>query len=300
MARRCIIVSKKSPGKCLHTDGGNTGNGTKVQLWDICKDCPQQEWLWDGTLLRSAKSPNKCLHSDGGNTGNGTKIQLWDVCENCPQQEWTYDGRNIRSRKNPSACWHLEGGRTGNGTKIHLWNTHDHTNGSWELRMLKDRVKPAAKPVEIRPVLEFMYGYDNASPESVNQTVTDVEGFMSQMEDKKATKNTSAQALEVAAKYGFPTGFEVSAKASASSSHEVSYGSTNSTKLSRTRTKETVFKFPGKTKTDFYRWAITVKGGEIIALPGAVVIFSNNLSRTGKTKEELEKLAPPVVLRALA
>jgi hypothetical protein len=143
----CLIVPLKSPGKTVHLDGGRTGNGTKIQLWDrlpLGNDSYENQlWLWDGAIFRSSKDDRKCLHLAGGNTGNGTKIHLWDVLERShPNQFWRVEGKNIVSIKNTSACWHLEHGNTGNGTKIQLWNVKNHENGSWRLEMVKDETEP--------------------------------------------------------------------------------------------------------------------------------------------------------------
>merc|ERR1719171_3326614 len=76
--RKCMIIPKKAPGKFLHIAGGRTGNGTIIHVWDQVahKHEPNQEFLWDGKLIRSAKAPGKCLHLDNGKTGDGTRVHL--------------------------------------------------------------------------------------------------------------------------------------------------------------------------------------------------------------------------------
>ena len=81
-AYKCLIVSKLYPGKCVHLEGGNTGNGTKIHLWDIQdKDFPAQEWLVQGgnTIIKSVKAPRMSLQLDHGKTGNGTNVHLWEL-----------------------------------------------------------------------------------------------------------------------------------------------------------------------------------------------------------------------------
>merc|ERR1712232_260101 len=94
--RRCLIIPDKARGKCLHLEGGETKNGTKILLSD--QGPPghlNQEWLWDGLVIRSAKAPEKCLHLaiEGGAAENGTKIQLWDfdARPRSGNQEWKLD-----------------------------------------------------------------------------------------------------------------------------------------------------------------------------------------------------------------
>jgi len=134
----CMIVPLKNPGKTVHLVGGNTGNGTKIQLMDrvaLGNDgYENQLWLVQGTLIVSSKNDRKCLHFENGRTSNGTKIVLWDVVQaDHPNQQWRIEGKNIVCRKNSSACWHLENGRTDNGTKIVLWNNKTHENGFWKI-----------------------------------------------------------------------------------------------------------------------------------------------------------------------
>jgi len=133
-----MIVPLKSPGKTVHLDGGSTGNGTRIQLWDRVplgnEGYENQLWLWSRGRFISSKNESKSLHLDGGRTENGTKIILWDHPEaGHVNESWSLDRKNIRSMKSRTACWHLEDGGTGNGTKIVLGNELYHENGAWKV-----------------------------------------------------------------------------------------------------------------------------------------------------------------------
>jgi len=138
----CMIVPLKSPGKCVHLVGGNTANGTTIQLMDkvaLGNDgYENQLWMLEGMVIKSSKNDRKCLHIENGRTDNGTRIILWDFVQqrNHPNQFWRVQGREkktIVNVKSSSACWHLENGRTDNGTKIVLWNDRNHENGFWKI-----------------------------------------------------------------------------------------------------------------------------------------------------------------------
>jgi len=301
--RKCIIISRKAPSKCLHLDEGRTSNGTRIHLWDI-RDTqtshPNQEWLWDGNLIKSAKSPGKCLHLDGRTgIGNGCKVHLWDLKSgDYSRQQWYLRGNDIVSKTNSKYCMHLHEGGTGNGTKIHMWDARNAQNGSWRIQWI-GAASASGKAVTLSPHLEIMYGYDNGGSEPVKQKVIDVEGFTSAKGSSSTTTNTKSLSMEVSASYGFPMGMDVSASVSASASSESSWGSTNSTSLSTTRTIATEFVFPPNTLTEVFRWTLKVKGGHLISLPGSVVVLKNGKSRTGKTKKQLEASAAKAVLRPL-
>lgn len=298
--RKCIIISRKNPSKCLHLDGGRTSNFTRILLWDIHTSNPNQEWLWDGNLIKWAKSPGKCIHHETG-IGNGCKVHLWDLQSgDYSRQQWYLRGNDIVSKTNSKYCMHLNDGDTGNGTKIVMWDARNQQNGSWRIQWIGAGAASASgKAVTLSPHLEFMYGYDNGGSEPVKQRVTDVEGFTSAKGSSSTTTNTKSLSMEVSASYGFPMGMEVSASASASASSESSWGSTNSTSLSTTRTMVTEFVFPPNTLTEVYRWTLKVTGGHVFSLPGSVVVLKNGKSRTGKTKKQLEASTAKAVLRPL-
>mmetsp|Transcript_61081 Transcript_61081/g.122470 ORF Transcript_61081/g.122470 Transcript_61081/m.122470 type:complete len:290 (+) Transcript_61081:69-938(+) len=144
------------------------------------------------------------------------------------------------------------------------------------------------KSVTLRPHLEFMYGFDNSSKASIKQKQINVEGFTSAKGTSSSTEDTKSLSAEVSGNYGFPTGFQVEAKVSGSMSRESSWGSTNSTSLSTTRTTEIEVTFPGETQTEYYGWALKLAGGHVISLPGSTVVLTNGKSRTGETKDQLE------------
>ncbi|MFW6720321.1 ThuA domain-containing protein [Streptomyces sp. MAR4 CNY-716] len=113
-------------GKCTDVEGGNTDNGTKVQLWG-CSGGANQKWAAvDGTL----RSLGKCLDVDQQATEDGTKVQLWD-CNGGANQEWSVepDG-TVRNR---GKCLDAEGGSSADGTPLIVWDCHGGANQKWAL-----------------------------------------------------------------------------------------------------------------------------------------------------------------------
>lgn len=298
-ARKCLIVSKQFPSKCVHLDG-STDNGAQIHLYDKLRQHPNQEWLWDGNIIRAAKSPGKCIHHES-DVFNGSDIRLWDVMPSgLDRQEWYLMGNDIVSASDPKFCMHIRDGNK-NFSKLNLWNERNHPNGSWKLEFLDGGGAGGAggRKITIKPHLEWMFGYSNASGESIKKKVTEVSGFTSEKSQSQSTTNTASLAMEVSASYGFPSGMEVSATVSTELSTENTFATTNTTNLSKTYTNETEWTFPGKEKTEVYRWAIRVAGGHTITLPGPVLVLRNGKSYEGKTKAELEANMPAAVLSEL-
>ncbi|GAB3173297.1 hypothetical protein GCM10027059_44050 [Myceligenerans halotolerans] len=120
------VVTKAST--CLDVAGGDSANGTPVQVWD-CASVPAQDWTYDGDKLVAL---GKCLDLDEGGTANGTVAHLWD-CVGVPSQTWT---RTARSQyRNPASgrCLDVVGEGTANGTRAHLWDCHSGPSQKWTL-----------------------------------------------------------------------------------------------------------------------------------------------------------------------
>ncbi|MFE4822216.1 ricin-type beta-trefoil lectin domain protein [Streptomyces sp. NPDC056704] len=107
-------------------NGGNTADGTAVQIWS-CSDSANQLWstYTDGTL----RSMGKCLDAAGGGTANGTKVQIW-ACHGGANQVWQpYNG----GYRNPTSgrCLDDPGVSTTDGTQLQLWDCNGGSNQKW-------------------------------------------------------------------------------------------------------------------------------------------------------------------------
>jgi lysophospholipase L1-like esterase len=113
-------------GKCLDVNGGNSANGTAVQIWS-CNGAEAQQWSArsDGTL----RALGKCLDATGGGTANGTKIAIWD-CNGGSNQQWqAYNG----GYRNPVSgrCLDDPGASATDGTQLVLWDCNGQANQQW-------------------------------------------------------------------------------------------------------------------------------------------------------------------------
>ncbi len=114
-------------GKCLDVSGGNTANGTRVQLWD-CNGTAAQRWTaWsDGTL----RAFGKCLDARDYGTADGTKLHLWDCGASQVNQRFVeHDG----GYRNPVSgrCVDDPGASTANGTQLQLWTCNGTAAQKW-------------------------------------------------------------------------------------------------------------------------------------------------------------------------
>ncbi|MFJ1729928.1 ricin-type beta-trefoil lectin domain protein [Streptomyces sp. NPDC088254] len=113
-------------GKCLDVNGGNSVNGTAVDVWS-CNGSDAQLWSArsDGTL----RALGKCLDATGRGTANGTRIAVWD-CNGGANQQWrAYNG----GYRNPVSgrCLDIPGASAADGTQLVLWDCNGGADQQW-------------------------------------------------------------------------------------------------------------------------------------------------------------------------
>ncbi|MEU5665995.1 lectin [Streptomyces longwoodensis] len=116
-------------GKCLDVAGGNTADGTGIQLWG-CHGGTNQQWTLAADS--SIRSLGKCLDVDGSGTADGTKIQLW-TCHGGTNQQWTPQSDGSIRSTHSGKCLDASGGTWNDGTPVHLWTCHNGPNQKWTL-----------------------------------------------------------------------------------------------------------------------------------------------------------------------
>ncbi|GGT16066.1 ThuA domain-containing protein [Streptomyces chromofuscus] len=115
-------------GKCLDVDGGQTADGTEIQLW-TCNGSAAQRWtVADGTF----KALGKCLDVSGGGSADGTRIQLW-TCNGTGAQQWSAQADGTVRNPQSGKCLDASGGTWNDGTPVHLWTCHTGPNQKWTL-----------------------------------------------------------------------------------------------------------------------------------------------------------------------
>ncbi|WP_084959382.1 ThuA domain-containing protein [Thermoactinospora rubra] len=114
-------------GKCVDVSGGNTADGTKIQLW-TCNGTGAQQWSrpGDGTI----RALGKCMDVKGASSANGTLVQLY-TCNGTNAQKWTLPGDGtIRAL---GKCLDASGGSSADGTQLIVWDCHGGANQRWAL-----------------------------------------------------------------------------------------------------------------------------------------------------------------------
>ncbi len=115
-------------GKCVDVNGGNTADGTKIQLW-TCTGTARQQWTVNGTTLRAL---NKCMNVAGGSTANGAQVQL-STCTGSGAQNWTAGANGSLVNPQSGKCLDANGASSADGTQLIIWTCHGGTNQRWTL-----------------------------------------------------------------------------------------------------------------------------------------------------------------------
>ncbi|GAA1654774.1 chitinase [Actinoplanes couchii] len=114
-------------GKCIGAAGGNTGNGTAIDLYSCVGDATQQ-WSrpGDGTI----RTAGRCLDVSNAGTADGTKIQLWD-CNGSVAQQWVFSAARDLVNPNANKCLDLTGGSSADFTVVQLWTCNGTGAQKW-------------------------------------------------------------------------------------------------------------------------------------------------------------------------
>ncbi|MFC5219012.1 ThuA domain-containing protein [Streptomyces coerulescens] len=114
-------------GLCLDVQGGNSADGTQVQV-HTCTDAAAQTWTRSEQTLRAL---DKCLDVSGASTENGAKIQLYR-CNNTGAQNWVHRADGTLVNPSSGKCLDVKDGLAVSGTKVQLWSCWGSANQKWE------------------------------------------------------------------------------------------------------------------------------------------------------------------------
>jgi len=117
---RARFSSGVTSNRCLDVAGGNSAQGTSMQIWE-CNGTAAQEWFLTARgELRSALAPNRCLDVDNANMAPGTRVQIWE-CNGTAAQKWTVSAGQVRSALGSNLCLDVDNAGTAMGTKVQIW-----------------------------------------------------------------------------------------------------------------------------------------------------------------------------------
>jgi predicted chitinase len=114
-------------GKCIGAAGGNTANGTAIDLYSCVGDATQQWTLpGDGTI----RTGGRCMDVAGAATADGTRVQIYD-CNGSAAQQWVFSGARDLVNPNANKCLDLKGNSSADLTVVHLWTCTGAANQKW-------------------------------------------------------------------------------------------------------------------------------------------------------------------------
>ncbi|MEV6013213.1 ricin-type beta-trefoil lectin domain protein [Streptomyces sp. NPDC051976] len=127
---RSGAVASGITGKCLDLNGGNTADGTAVQLYD-CNQSPSSQ-TWTYTTSGTVTIGGKCLDVTGQGITNGTPVELWS-CNGGDNQKWTQQADGSVRNAQSGRCLDDPGGSTANLTRLDIWTCDGGANQRWAL-----------------------------------------------------------------------------------------------------------------------------------------------------------------------
>lgn len=108
-------------GKCLDAEGGNSADGTPVQIWS-CKENKAQQWRLSGETVRVL---GKCLKAAAG-------IAVLATCDGSNEQKFTYrPGDKSLYNAAANACVDVPHNNDADGTDLLVWTCHSAPNQQW-------------------------------------------------------------------------------------------------------------------------------------------------------------------------
>ena len=151
-------------GKCVDVAGGNSADGTQVQLY-TCNGTAAQTWdvRSDGTI----RALGKCLDVAWGDSANGTKVQIV-ACNGNVAQQWTHqaDG-TLRAL---GKCLDVSGWNTADRTPLIIWDCHGGANQVWDLPAGDGGGGPGTGRMAGAPYLYLGWGNPQNPVDVMNQT----------------------------------------------------------------------------------------------------------------------------------
>ncbi|KUM84777.1 1,4-beta-xylanase [Streptomyces pseudovenezuelae] len=128
-------------GRVLDVLGGQTANGTPVQVWDANGSAANQQWRasqnGDGSYTLTNIASGRVLDEPGGQTGNGTRMAIWDA-NGGANQHWRAsvngDGSYTLINVASGRALEIPSGQTGNGAPVQIWDSNGGANQHWNFR----------------------------------------------------------------------------------------------------------------------------------------------------------------------
>ncbi|OLZ62415.1 1,4-beta-xylanase [Streptomyces sp. IMTB 2501] len=127
-------------GRALDVPGGQTANGTSLQVWDA-SGAANQQWRAsqnsDGSYTLTNVGSGRVLDEPGGQTGSGTRMEIWDS-NGGANQHWRAsrngDGSYTLTNAASGRALEVPAGQSANGSPVQVWDSNGGANQHWNLR----------------------------------------------------------------------------------------------------------------------------------------------------------------------
>ncbi|MFE2111175.1 ricin-type beta-trefoil lectin domain protein [Kitasatospora sp. NPDC059463] len=125
-------ISVFSNSKCMDVRGGDSGNGTPVQIY-TCNGTASQWWTGtdkpDGTGI-TLSALGKCLDVASSGTTDGTPVQLWD-CNGSDAQRWVRYQGDVLVNPQSGKCLDVPGGVVQDGNQLQIYTCNWTASQQW-------------------------------------------------------------------------------------------------------------------------------------------------------------------------
>lgn len=132
-------LTDAAAGRALDVPGGQTANGTTLQVWDA-NGAANQQWRAsqnsDGSFTLTNVGSGRVLDEPGGQTGNGTRMEIWDA-NGGANQHWRAsrngDGSYTLTNVASGRALEVPAGQTANGSPVQVWDSNGGAHQHWNL-----------------------------------------------------------------------------------------------------------------------------------------------------------------------
>ncbi|MER6535655.1 endo-1,4-beta-xylanase [Streptomyces sp900105755] len=126
-------------GRALDVPGGQTANGTSLQVRDA-NSAANQQWRAsqnsDGSYTLTNVGSGRVLDEPGGRTGNGTRMEIWDA-NGGANQHWRAcrngDGSYTLTDVASGRALEVPAGQTADGSPVQVWHSDGGAHQHWNL-----------------------------------------------------------------------------------------------------------------------------------------------------------------------
>ncbi|WP_331447379.1 RICIN domain-containing protein [Streptomyces xanthochromogenes] len=137
------VTATSSATTCIDSDGGQSADGTKVQIYTCNQTAAQQLELRDDGTLRVL---GKCVDAVNSGTTNGTMLQLM-ACKGTKNQQWQARADGSYLNVNAQRCIDRNNNSLVNKTQLQLWDCKNIDAQTWTSASLGTAALPAPAPL---------------------------------------------------------------------------------------------------------------------------------------------------------